>query len=115
VRINGYHLKGAIRETLGLLEKEKDILNDINVYPVADGDTGTNLYITLKGTWDGVKELEDRRASIVAQRIAEASLYSAKGNSGVIMSQFFLGFQGGCGWKGIPRNKGFGHCILFWC
>ena len=93
--MNGVHLKRAIGETVRIIEKEKKFLNDINVFPVADGDTGTNLYLTLKGTWDSILDLEEYRANVVAQRIAEASLLHAKGNSGVILSQFFWGFREG--------------------
>ncbi len=95
MKVNGEHLKRAIGETVEILEEEKTFLNDINVFPVADGDTGTNLYLTLKGTWESVLDLEDYRANVVAQRVAEASLLHAKGNSGVILSQFFWGFREG--------------------
>ena len=95
MRINGKHLKSAIGETVGIIEKEKELLNNINVFPVADGDTGTNMYVTLKGTWESILDLEDYRANVVSHAIAEASLLHAKGNSGVILSQFFWGFREG--------------------
>ena len=95
MKINGRHLKSAVGETVNLIEKEKDLINDINVFPVADGDTGTNLYVTLKRTWESSLDLDDPRANVVSQAIAEASLLHAKGNSGVILSQFFWGFREG--------------------
>jgi dihydroxyacetone kinase-like predicted kinase len=95
VKVNGNHLKMAVGETVRLLEKEKEFLNEINVFPVADGDTGTNMYVTLKGTWESILDLKDYRASVIANSIAEASLFHAKGNSGVILSQFFWGFREG--------------------
>lgn len=95
MKVNGRHLKSAVGETVDLIEKEKDLINDINVFPVADGDTGTNLYVTLKGVWESILDLDDYRANVVSQAIAEASLLHAKGNSGVILSQFFWGFREG--------------------
>ncbi|NPA86709.1 MAG: DAK2 domain-containing protein [Candidatus Diapherotrites archaeon] len=95
MKINGEHLKRAVGETVDILKKEKEFLNDINVFPVADGDTGTNMYLTLLGTWESVKDLDEWRANAVSQAIAEASLLHAKGNSGVILSQFFWGFAEG--------------------
>ncbi len=97
--IDGHHLKRAVGETVDILEAEKEFMNDINVYPVADGDTGTNMYVTLKGVWESILDLEERRVNIVAQHIAEASLVHAKGNSGVILSQFFWGFREGVNGK----------------
>ena len=95
MKINGRHLKGAVGEAVNILEKEKELLNNINVFPVADGDTGTNMYVTLRGTWESILDLDEWRANVVAEKIAESSLFHAKGNSGVILSQFFWGFREG--------------------
>ncbi len=74
------------------VEKYRDKINDLNVFPVPDGDTGTNMYLTLQS----VKALMDRENpttfSHLGSVIASGSLTGARGNSGVILSQIFKGF-----------------------
>ena len=98
MKVDGIYLKLAIREALRAVE-EKSILDNINVFPVADRDTGTNIYLTLKGTWEEIASLSDRRASVIADRVAKASIEHARGNSGVILSQFLWGFRIGVNGK----------------
>ncbi len=93
--IHGGHLKRAILLTADLLEKEKEFINDINVFPVADGDTGTNMAATIKGIAGEISPLNTRSMSIMAGAVADAALEHARGNSGVILSQFFWGFREG--------------------
>jgi uncharacterized protein len=74
------------------LEGRKQDINDLNVYPVPDGDTGTNLSLTLKGVVDDLAGLaEDATPRQIAALITEAALMSARGNSGVILSQIVRG------------------------
>ncbi len=91
--MNGKHIKDAIRLATELIGKEMEFINAINVYPVADGDTGTNMYNTMKGIWAQIEECSSDHAGTVAGRVADAALESARGNSGVILSQFFWGFR----------------------
>ncbi len=91
--IRGKHLKDAIIAGENLLRKEMEFINAINVYPVADADTGTNMYNTVKGIVDIIADIQSDRADVMAQNIAEASLESARGNSGTILSQYFWGFS----------------------
>lgn len=95
--MNGKHLKEGIKLATDLIEKEMEFINAINVYPVADGDTGTNMYNTMKGIWEAVKDVDSEHAGEVAEAVADAALESARGNSGVILSQFFWGFREGIG------------------
>ena len=72
-----------------------DRINSLNVFPVPDGDTGTNMKMTIDG---GVKEglnLNEESLSQMAKKIARAMVLSARGNSGVILSQFFKGMSNG--------------------
>ncbi len=74
------------------LRKYRQVLNDLNVFPVPDGDTGTNMYLTVRSATLEAAKLRDRPISEVAARAAEGSLMGARGNSGVIISQMLRGF-----------------------
>ena len=68
-------------------------LDEINVFPVPDGDTGTNMVFTLMPVVTDLKDLHFERADIAMQTIANTALDSARGNSGTIIAQFFHGFR----------------------
>ena len=74
------------------LFQDRELLNKINVFPVADGDTGDNLVHTLKPVYMELDAINEARLDELAARLAGRMLMSAKGNSGVIFSQFFFGF-----------------------
>jgi uncharacterized protein len=74
------------------LRKYRQVLNDLNVFPVPDGDTGTNMYLTVRSATLEAAKLRDRPISEVAAKAAEGSLMGARGNSGVIISQMLRGF-----------------------
>ena len=76
-----------------LLRAQKDVINRLNVYPVPDGDTGTNMSLTMQSVAAGLASLaEDASLGEVGKTIAHASLLGARGNSGVILSQMLRGF-----------------------
>ena len=74
-----------------LLALHKNELNDLNVFPVADGDTGTNMLRTLEGGLAEVRELPTDSIGKTVSRFSQGVLLSARGNSGVILSQIFAG------------------------
>ncbi|MBV8147983.1 MAG: DAK2 domain-containing protein [Candidatus Eremiobacteraeota bacterium] len=74
------------------LRKYRQVLNDLNVFPVPDGDTGTNMYLTVRSAALEAGKLRNEPISAVAARAAEGSLMGARGNSGVIISQMLRGF-----------------------
>ena len=76
------------------LAKNKTMLNDLNVFPVPDGDTGTNMFMTLKYAFDNLTEKEGT-LEVVAKNFASLSVFGARGNSGVILSQFIKGIADG--------------------
>lgn len=78
------------------LDGQKDSVNALNVFPVPDGDTGTNMSMTMTSAVREVERSNDRTASEVAAAVAQGSLMGARGNSGVILSQLFRGFAKGC-------------------
>ena len=70
----------------------QEYLNKINVFPVPDGDTGTNLALTVSAVLGALRKWPDRHAGKTLTRVADAALDGARGNSGAILAQFFLGF-----------------------
>jgi uncharacterized protein len=82
---------GLVRGALASIDRSRQRIDDLNVYPVPDGDTGTNLALTVRGVVEAVEgsTAEDRDALVYAT--ARAALMSARGNSGVILSQIVRG------------------------
>ena len=88
--INGKSFRGMLDYGIINLLNNRDEVNALNVFPVPDGDTGTNMVLTLK---NGFAAMEDgSKLSENAKKFAQAIVYGARGNSGVILSQFFKGF-----------------------
>jgi dihydroxyacetone kinase-like predicted kinase len=73
------------------IEIEKENINAINVFPIPDGDTGSNMFFTLKAIVNEVKEVTEITGYAIFQAISKGSFIGAKGNSGVIYSQFLIG------------------------
>lgn len=93
--LDGAMLKKALIGGAKLLEDNKEEVNSLNVFPVPDGDTGTNMSLTVNSAIkQGLKE-EDKSVSKIALSTSNGSLMGARGNSGVILSQLFRGFANG--------------------
>ncbi len=86
------HLQRMANSALAALEREKRRINGLNVFPVPDGDTGTNMALTLKAA---VKGMSGATIHQQAKALAHGALWGARGNSGTILSQFFHGFYVG--------------------
>jgi DAK2 domain fusion protein YloV len=78
--------------TFAALEASRRRIDDLNVYPVPDGDTGTNLTLTVRAVKEALDQLEEHDRERLAHEIARAALMGARGNSGVILSQIVRGF-----------------------
>ena len=78
-----------------LLENNKEIINAMNTFPVPDGDTGTNMSLTMRSALAEVNKVNTESIDSVAAALATGSLLGARGNSGVILSQIFRGFAKG--------------------
>lgn len=70
-------------------------VNDLNVFPVPDGDTGDNMFMTMQGGLNGLKSVSENSVSKKAKALADGMLLNARGNSGVILSQLFAGISDG--------------------
>ncbi|MEX2372531.1 MAG: DAK2 domain-containing protein, partial [Dehalococcoidia bacterium] len=90
-RVTARDLLGAFRAAEQWLLANRDGINAINVYPVPDGDTGTNMLLTLRSAIRDLPE-DPTHAGDLAAAIARAALLGARGNSGVIASQMLRGF-----------------------
>ena len=74
------------------LEDNKSFINDLNVYPVPDGDTGTNMSLTMQSALKETSKVTELTATNLANAVSTGALKGARGNSGVILSQLFRGF-----------------------
>ncbi len=74
------------------LRKYRGVVDDLNVFPVPDGDTGSNMYLTARAAMAAAHKVRDEPLSVVAAAAAQGSLLGARGNSGVILSQMMRGF-----------------------
>ena len=90
--IDGALLKEMIVTAASLLEVNKQQLNDLNVFPVPDGDTGTNMSLTMQSVLQEVSALTQNDLPSVAKAMSRGALKGARGNSGVILSQILRGF-----------------------
>ena len=93
IKINGTLYKSMLLNAAASLYANIDIVNELNVFPIPDGDTGENMFLTLKGGIDAIKNLEDEDISIIASKAGQGMLLGARGNSGVILSQLFYGIS----------------------
>lgn len=93
--INGICLKNAIISGANNISKNKSAIDDLNIFPVPDGDTGTNMSMTINSAVSVLEELDCNDVATVAKSTASALLRGARGNSGVILSLIFRGFSVG--------------------
>lgn len=90
--VDGNILKKSFIGAANCLEKNKEIVNALNVFPVPDGDTGTNMSLTMQSAIKQIRTLETDNIDKIVSAASNGSLMGARGNSGVILSQLFRGF-----------------------
>lgn len=94
-KLNGELLKDMIFSAAALLEQNKKGLNALNVFPVPDGDTGTNMSLTMMSAVKEVKSADSSKICNIGDALSLGALKGARGNSGVILSQLFRGISKG--------------------
>lgn len=99
--LDGPRLRRALIAACEYAQLVRGELNRINVFPVPDGDTGTNLALTVRAISDHLEQNDDRDVSAVAHQAAQAAILGARGNCGMMLSHFLLGFA--CGVEGAER------------
>lgn len=103
--LDGHKLKNFIIKGCSRLSKNKDKIDALNVFPVPDGDTGTNMSLTVLAAAKEVSIINSPNIYDVAKAISAGSLKGARGNSGVILSQLFRGFSKALEGKDIANVK----------
>jgi uncharacterized protein len=104
---NGQDLKKAILAGHAWLEQHREAINALNVFPVPDGDTGTNMSLTMRAATKDIANMEDTSASLIAETCSRSALMGARGNSGVILSQILRGLSQGLAGKTTFTAKDF--------
>jgi DAK2 domain fusion protein YloV len=90
--VDGQALKSLTAAGLNWLRTNQQTVNSLNVFPVPDGDTGTNMVLTMQAAYNEVANSSERNVGKMAHAIAHGALMGARGNSGVILSQLWRGF-----------------------
>jgi len=91
-QIDGQSLKRLVESGMIWLGTNQQIVNSLNVFPVPDGDTGTNMSLTLTAAYNEIKDSGEKHLGRMANLVAKGALMGARGNSGVILSQLWRGF-----------------------
>ena len=98
--INAGMFKTMVVAAANYLEHNKQLLNDLNVFPVPDGDTGTNMFLTIVSAVKEVTSTQSDTVGVLTKAMGTGALKGARGNSGVILSQIFRGFA-----QSVPVDK----------
>src|SRR5437588_11975085 len=99
---DGQDLKKALISGAAWLEEHREAINALNVFPVPDGDTGSNMSATMQAALRGIAESNEPSAGAIAAKLAHGALMGARGNSGVILSQTLRGVA-----QGLENKKTF--------
>ncbi len=89
---DGHLFKRLMEAGLAWLANNQEKVNQLNVFPVPDGDTGTNMYLTMQKAYEEIAHMDDAHVGNVSGALARGALMGARGNSGVILSQWWRGF-----------------------
>ncbi|MBU3110729.1 DAK2 domain-containing protein [Clostridium lacusfryxellense] len=111
-KINGQNFRNMVINASNRLEEKKEYVNALNVFPVPDGDTGTNMSMTFKSAVQEIENMEDESIAEVSKKIARGALMGARGNSGVILSQIFRGIAKGLEGKSDATTQELAKSIL---
>jgi len=99
--LDGPRLRRSLLAAADWVDAGREELNRINVFPVPDGDTGTNFAMTLRAAAEGVRSLHHAELPAVAKAMADSCVLGARGNSGMLLSHFLLGFREALGDKRV--------------
>jgi DAK2 domain fusion protein YloV len=105
--VDGRKLCELMKPALQWLRTNQQVVNSLNVFPVPDGDTGTNMVLTMQSACDEIAEFSDSSIDNVAHAIAQGALMGARGNSGVILSQILRGIARALNGKSVMDTECF--------
>ena len=106
--VAGQDLREMFSAASAWLEKSSADIDALNVFPVPDGDTGTNMMLTMRSTMEEAYRAPDHSAAGVAHAMAKGALMGARGNSGVILSQIWRGLA-----QGLDGKESFTVALSF--
>jgi DegV family protein with EDD domain len=109
--LDGPRLRRSLLAAADWVAAGRDELNRLNVFPVPDGDTGTNLCLTLREVAQAIRALGDAPLPRVTDAMAQASVRGARGNSGMMLSQFLLGLREGLGGRATATARDLARAI----
>ncbi len=89
---DGHMMKRLAEAGLAWLHSNQEKVNQLNVFPVPDGDTGTNMTLTMQNAWENIAQMDEPHVGKLTYALARGALMGARGNSGVILSQWWRGF-----------------------
>lgn len=112
VSIDGYMLRRFIINGANSLVQNSEYVNSLNVFPVPDGDTGTNMSMTAMAAAREVERVNSPNFSEVAKAASDGALRGARGNSGVILSQIFRGVYKGSEGKAVVNQQELANCFI---
>ncbi len=94
--LNGRRIHRALQAGIARVVARREYINRINVFPVPDGDTGTNMAFTLVSILQQTRDRAEKNISLMMNRVADAAIDGSRGNSGAILAQFLQGLHEGC-------------------
>jgi DegV family protein with EDD domain len=109
--LDGPRLRRSLVAACEHAQRQRGELNRINVFPVPDGDTGTNLALTVRAIADHLRRNDDASVALVAGAAAQAAVMGARGNCGMMLSHFLLGFEHGIGNRARVDAREFAHAL----
>ncbi|MFN2135539.1 MAG: DAK2 domain-containing protein [Candidatus Promineifilaceae bacterium] len=104
--MDGQSLKRLVEAGLTWLRTNQQMVNALNVFPVPDGDTGTNMVLTMQSAYNEISALGHRNVGDMAAAVSQGALMGARGNSGVILSQLWRGFSRGLQGQDVLDGSG---------
>ena len=111
-RINGHDFYNMVVNASNRLLEESDFVNALNVFPVPDGDTGTNMSMTFKAAVKEIENLNSESIGETSKKLAKGALMGARGNSGVILSQILRGISKGLEGKTSVNSVEFANAFV---
>ncbi len=90
--MDGRRLRELVKAGYEWLRQQEEVVNSYNVYPVPDGDTGTNMMHTMRSAWEAIADMNESNVGLVARSVSSGALRGSRGNSGIILSQLWRGF-----------------------
>ena len=106
---DGHLLKWMFAAGVSWLEHHRDQVNNMNVFPVPDGDTGTNMTLTVQKAYERIAKIDEQHIGIISEQIAKGALMGARGNSGTILSMLLRGFAAGLSGREVMDAEAFAY------